>query len=134
MSSLMTSRGVVERLLAGIGAGVTPQLADLYADDALVELPFAPPAGLLLRGRAQVRDHFTRASAAPFQLRPENIRIHETDDPAVVVAEYDYLGELTSSGKVIRVANVQIVTVSDGLIAHSRDFHDHVALAAAIAS
>jgi ketosteroid isomerase-like protein len=48
----------------------------------------------------------------------------------VVVAEYDYQGEMTSTGRSFIVANVQIVRVRDGLIVRSRDFHDHAGMAA----
>jgi ketosteroid isomerase-like protein len=124
---------VVERLLAGAGEGPSANLADLYADDAVVELPFAKPAGLRLVGRAEIREHFQRAGALPLRLQPVRVHLHETRDPAVVVAEYDYEGEVTTTGATFVVANVQIVTVREELIVASRDFHDHAAIAAALA-
>jgi ketosteroid isomerase-like protein len=51
--------------------------------------------------------------------------VHETTDPEVVVAEYG------SRGPGFTAANVQIVRVRDGLITHSRDYHDHLRMAAA---
>jgi hypothetical protein len=39
-----TPRETLDRLLRGISAGASPDLADLYADDAVVDLPFAIPA------------------------------------------------------------------------------------------
>lgn len=137
MARVMTSestaspREVMERLLAGIAAGVTPALAELYAESAVVELPFAQPGGLRLVGREQLAQHFARAGRAPFHLRPTNVKLHQTTDPEVVVAEYDYHGDITSTGRKFVVANVQIVRVRDGLILNSRDFHDHAGLAAA---
>jgi ketosteroid isomerase-like protein len=124
-------RDVIERLLAGIAAGATPALADLYAESAVVELPFAQPGGLRLVGRQQVAQHFARAGRAPFRLRPIDVQLHQTTDPEVVVAEYDYQGEIISTGATFVVANVQIVRVRDGLIVSSRDFHDHAAMASA---
>ena len=124
-------REVIERLLAGIAAGATPALAELYAESAVVELPFAQPGGLRLVGREQLAQHFARAGRAPFRLRPTNVKLHRTTDPEVVVAEYDYQGEMTSTGREFVVANVQIVRVRDGLIVSSRDFHDHAGMAAA---
>jgi uncharacterized protein len=127
-----TPRQVVERLLAGIAAGTTPALAELYAELAVVELPFAQPGGLRLVGREQLAQHFSRAARAPLRLRPIDVTLHETTDPEVVVAEYDYHGEVTSTGRQFVVSNVQIVRVRDGLIVSSRDFHDHVAMTAAV--
>ena len=127
-----TPREVVERLLARIAAGATPALAELYAESAVVELPYAQPGGLRLVGREQLAQHFARAGRAPFRLRPTNVELHQTTDPEVIVAEYDYQGETTSGGNEFVVANVQIVRVRDGLIVSSRDFHDHAAMAAAV--
>ena len=124
-------REVIERLLAGTAAGPTPALAELYAESAVVELPFAQPGGLRLVGREQLAQHFARAGRAPFRLRPVNVELHQTSDPEVVVAEYDYEGVTTPGGSTFLVANVQIVRVRDGLILRSRDFHDHAGMAAA---
>jgi ketosteroid isomerase-like protein len=132
MTEPSTAQSVVRRLLSGMAAGPTPTLADLYAVDAVVELPFAAPGGLLLRGRDEIRRHFARAAGLPLRLVPNAVVLYGTTDPAVVVAEYDYRGEVTGTGHRFVVPNVQVVTVRDGLIQRSRDFHDHAAIAAAL--
>jgi uncharacterized protein len=125
-------QAVVEQLLAGIAVGPSPVLADLYAEDAVVELPFARPGGLLLTGRAEIRQHFVNAAGAPLRLTPVEVTMHSTTDPELIVAEYDYDGQVLPKGRRFRVANVQIVRVRAGLIVASRDFHDHAGLAAAV--
>lgn len=122
---------VVQRLLDGIAIGPTPSLADLYAADAVVELPFARPGGLRLEGRAAIRDHFARAARAPLTLLPVAVTLHQTLDPEVVVAEYDYEGRAIETGRSFVVSNVQIVRVRAGRIVASRDFHDHAVMSAA---
>src|SRR5919202_6800892 len=94
--STASPREVIERLLAGMAAGVTPALAELYAESAVVELPFAQPGGLRIVGREQLAQHFAGAGRAPFRLRPTNVKLYQTTDPEVVVAEYDYQGDVTS--------------------------------------
>jgi ketosteroid isomerase-like protein len=128
----LSPRAVIEQLLAGIAAGPSPVLADLYAEDAVVELPFARPGGLLLNGRAEIRQHFVNAAQAPLRLTPVEVTLHGTTDPELIVAEYDYDGQVLSTGRRFRVANVQILRVRAGLIVASRDFHDHAGLAAAV--
>jgi uncharacterized protein len=124
-------RSVVQQLLDGITVGPTRELADLYAEEAVVVLPFAQPGGLRLEGKAALADHFERSASLPLRLAPINITLHLTDDPETVIAEYDY--DVTSAiGTHVRTANVQIVKVRSGLIVDSRDFHDHAALAAAL--
>jgi ketosteroid isomerase-like protein len=79
-----------------------------------------------LRGREQVRAHFT-GLAGRISLTPRDVRVHETADPEVIVAEWDY----ESAG--IRFANIQVLRVRDGLIVESRDYHDHAAIAEIVA-
>jgi uncharacterized protein len=57
--------------------------------------------------------------------------VHDTGDPEVVIAEFDYDGQVTTTGHSFRVANVQMLRVRNGKIVSSRDYHDHLAIAAA---
>jgi ketosteroid isomerase-like protein len=66
------------------------------------------------------------------RLRLTDCLIRETSDPEVIVAEYDYDGEATRTGKRFTVANIQVFRVRDGRIIASRDFHDHAALSSAL--
>lgn len=128
----MTSpEDVLHRLLALIAAGAWDDLPSLYAEDALVEQPFAAPAPVALRGRAAIAAHFAAASRAPFDIVPRNVRVHPARDPELVVAEFDYDLRHRATGRVSTVANVQLLRVRDGRIVHSRDYHDHRAIAAA---
>ena len=59
--------------------------------------------------------------------------IHETTDPEVIIAEFWYRGHVTGSDRTFEAANVQVIRVRDGLIVSSRDYHNHAAIAAALA-
>lgn len=65
----------------------------------------------------------------PLELRARNVTMHQTSDPEVIVAEWDYDGLLTTTGRAFQVSNVQVSTVRDGQIAASRDYHNHLILA-----
>ena len=129
---------VFHRLVAGIAAGEWQDLADLYADDAVVEQPMAPrePGStrpVRIAGRKAIEEHFTRAAGMPLVLRAQDIVIHSTADPETIVVEYDYAGQVAGRTPFVS-ANVQVMTVRDGRIVSSRDYHDHSAIAAAVAS
>lgn len=47
-----------------------------------------------------------------------------------MIGEFDYDGRVTTTGHTFRVANIQVLRVRDGRIVSSRDYHDHLALAA----
>jgi ketosteroid isomerase-like protein len=119
---------VFERLLAGIGDGRWSELADLYAPDVVVEQPMMPPRRLRIEGRDEVRRHFEAAAHSGFTIHPTNVVMHQTIDPELVIAEFDY--ELRYAGRTTTSANVQVLRVRDGLIVASRDYHDHLRFAA----
>jgi ketosteroid isomerase-like protein len=101
-----------------------------HGGDAVVEQPLALPEPGRWIGRETMRQHFGRRTALPFTLAVRDLVVHRTDDPEVVVAEYDYLVTVTATGKRSTLANVVVLRVRDGLIQHSRDYHDHARLAA----
>jgi uncharacterized protein len=123
-----TPRAVAQLLLDGIGAGRWAELADLYAQDAVVEVPMAAPQPVRIQGREAVRGHFTNAARSPLRFTAHNVVVHETTDPEVVITEFEYRGEL--AGRPFAFANVQLLRVRDGLIVASHDYHDHLRLAA----
>jgi ketosteroid isomerase-like protein len=124
-----TPTDVVHLLLAGISEGRWAELAELYAPDAVVEIPLAVPEPTRLEGRGQVRRQFLAAAGGPMRLEAHNVVVHTTGDPEVVIAEFDYHG--TVGDHAFTVANVQRLRVRDGQIVETRDYHDHLRLAAA---
>jgi ketosteroid isomerase-like protein len=122
---------VVRRHLERISAGLSAAIADDYAPDAVVARPFAPDGGLL-EGREAIRAAFAAGAELPLELCARNIVVHESDHPDVVLAEYDYEVRNTRTGATFTVPNIQVLTIRDGLIVSSRDFHHHVALTAAL--
>ncbi|MFD6421138.1 nuclear transport factor 2 family protein [Streptomyces sp. NPDC060198] len=132
MSAPVTPREVFERLIGLISAGEWSELPELYAEDAKVEIVFSPVPPRRVHGRAELRKRFAALGAADaIRLRAENIHVHTTDDPEVVIAEFDYEGLYPASGRTFRSANIQVLRVRDGLIVETRDYHDHLAFAAA---
>jgi ketosteroid isomerase-like protein len=122
-------RDVFLRLAHGIADGRWAELGDLYAEDTVVEHPQQPPSGLRTVGRKAVADRFT-TMAGPIELKARDIVVHETTDPELIIAEYDYDGRI--GDHTFSTANVQVLRVRDGLIVHSRDYHDHLRMAAAL--
>ncbi|MCW2916435.1 MAG: SnoaL-like domain protein [Actinomycetia bacterium] len=130
MTESASPREIFMRLSSGISAGRWHELATLYADDAVVEQPFAvPPAPARLEGRDVIDTHFRAAADGPLELRASNVVVHETTDPEVIIAEFDYQGRITTADHDFTVANIQVLRVRDGLILATRDYHDHLGLA-----
>lgn len=122
-------RDVFAALSDGISEGRFGELSALYAEDTVVEHPQAVPRPTRLTGRAAVHERFTGVLAGALRLKRKNVVVHETTDPEVIVAEYDYDAESAETGRTISTANIQVLRVRDGLIVHSRDYHDYLRLA-----
>ncbi|MEV6117753.1 nuclear transport factor 2 family protein [Streptomyces sp. NPDC052109] len=129
MSETRSPREVFQKPLEDIGAGRLSELARLYAEDAVVETVFEPVGPRRIQGRAALEERFAEvAASSPVELTPANVVIRETDDPEVVVAEWDYQVRHRVTGRTFESADIQVLRVRDGLIVHSRDFRDHLAL------
>ena len=96
-----------------------------------MEYPFALPVPMRLEGRAAIRRYFAGVAGAPLRLQARDMVLRETADPEVVVAEWDYDGLVTTTGRTFRVANIQVSTIRAGRIVASRDYHNHAVLAEA---
>jgi ketosteroid isomerase-like protein len=125
---------VYRRFLGLIAEDRWTDLADLYAEDAVVHQPYARPEPAVIAGREALRRRFAAAARLPVRLRPADVVIHETADPEVVVAEFDYDVTVPATGESFRTANVIVLRIRDGRIVSSRDFHDTDRLGAAVAA
>ncbi len=132
MSGPANPEQVVRALMDGISAGHWSELHELYADDAVIEYPFAVPTPRRITGRDAIRSYFLTVAGAPLRLETRNMVVHATTDPEVVVAEWDYDGLVTATGHKFRVSNIQVTRVKAGKIVASHDYHNHWAMAAAM--
>jgi ketosteroid isomerase-like protein len=132
MSEPQSPRQVVEALMQGISDGAWQDLHRWYSQDATVEYPFALPSPSRLEGLEAIRKYFAAAATFPLKLKTRNMIVHETSDPEVVVAEWDYDGLATTTGRRFQVSNIQVSRVRDGKIVTSRDYHNHAVLADAM--
>ncbi|GAA4922657.1 ketosteroid isomerase-like protein [Nonomuraea thailandensis] len=120
-----SAREVAERFLAVAAGGDLAALADLYSEDSVIEIPFTSGGGpFRFEGREGHRARFERAGAVLRRDRLENVVLHETADPEVVIAEYGLHGHVVSSGRPFASSYVMVMRIRDGLIVHSRDYAD----------
>jgi ketosteroid isomerase-like protein len=116
-------RETVELLLRTIVTGTRDQVADLYAPDAVIEIPFAPgEITAVAPGREALRARMNAAAALFDFDAVSDVRLHETADPEVVVAEYRISGHLTGGAKPFSLSYITVTRVRDGLIVSSRDY------------
>jgi ketosteroid isomerase-like protein len=132
MNNKRSPREVFLALVHGICEGRIDDVLALYAEKTNVSHPFDPLRGHGLASRAQLAEHFSRRPVRQtIKVRPANIKIHETLDPEVIVAEFDYAGENLENGKRFSYRCIFVMRVRDGEIVESRDYVDHLGSAEA---
>jgi len=123
------------RLVHGVCAQDYRALPELYAERTDVRHPMWPGGTPPLTSRDDLRRHFGAAAAANdgavARFQPENIVVHETRDPEVIVAEFEYRGAVHATGEPFAIPCVFVMRVRDGQIVESRDYVDHLASARA---
>ncbi|KAA0023230.1 nuclear transport factor 2 family protein [Antrihabitans cavernicola] len=127
-----TPSAVFEALIHGIATGRRDRLHELYAENAEVRHAFGMVGTTAWHGSDEIREHFASPAAAALQFDVANLVIHRTDDPEVVIGEFDYHALIVATGKRFEVANIVVMRVRDGKIVESRDYHNHLALAHAV--
>lgn len=102
------------------------ELIEYFADDAVMELPFAP--GRMEkehRGKAAVLEfqRFARDSFSSFAMHVD--AIHETADPNVVVCEHRSEAVVAENGRPYCNRYVTFFTFdADGLVTNWREYYD----------
>lgn len=121
--SNVTSREIVERFVQLAAPGPNGDQADLFAEGAVLELPFSPPgASQHAQGREAFRAHLLGAVGLQRHESVDNVTIRETDDPGIVVIEYRLRGKVIPTGKAFAFDIITIIRVCDGLITWLRSY------------
>jgi ketosteroid isomerase-like protein len=130
MAQPLSPRDVFFALVNGVAAGRWDHLPDLYAEHTHVVHPFDPVRGPALRTRDELREHFRPTGAGPrLHRRAANITIHETTDPEVIIAEFEYRGTVADTGEPFALPGIFVLRVRNGEIVSSRDYFDHLTAA-----
>jgi ketosteroid isomerase-like protein len=126
----MTPEEVFLKLVHGVADRDFDVLPELYAEQTDVRHPMNPYGDHPLLTRDALREHFGRHGSSVMEVvrfQPENIRVHQTTDPEVIVAEFDYVGTVLATGEPYRTPCIFVLRITDGLIVESRDYIDHLA-------
>jgi ketosteroid isomerase-like protein len=120
----MTPSDVLELRRQALVARDMEAFADLFAPDAVIELPFA--AGALparLEGQEAIRDYSRQSAQTPVEIRDLRTKaLHLTADPEVVIIELETLGRIKTTGQEFTVPCIQVFRIRDGRIVLFRDY------------
>jgi ketosteroid isomerase-like protein len=95
----------------------------LWHEDAVAEFPFAPPgAPRRLDGITAITGYLIDYPDKIDIAEVSTLTMHETVDPAVVVAEFTATGTIVATGKPYEMSYIAVVTAAHGKITHYRDY------------
>jgi hypothetical protein len=116
----------VREIVAAIDGMRVDALIQFFADDAVMELPFAPgrmPRRYEGRAASYGFQTFVRDAFRSFSMTAD--AIYETSDPNVVIAELHSDGVVAENGRPYRNRYVIIITFDDdGRITNWREYYD----------
>lgn len=120
-----SSRGVVEQLLRAAVSATPGDMADCYAAEVVIEMPFAVEGlypSRIETTREELRARFQAGTASRRYKSLANVTIHETTGPDVIIAEYELRGEMTGTGEPFSMRFVMVLTIRGGEVVHTRDY------------
>lgn len=126
LSASAIYRRMQRALLDGEGPDATLLPAELLARDVVVETPFAP-VGMRHYADREAWLSYYRTAGAGLLVRFEQfdeIATHLTDDPEVLIVEYDLTGTVIATGVRSTVRCIAVLRVHDGLITRWREYQD----------
>ena len=127
-----TPRAVAERVHRMVEGKDGIEFADLFAEDGVLEYPFAPPGTpRTLTGRAEIRAFFgpRKEIRAMFDMHEVTSVVHGTDDPEVVITEIEHHGHSHVTNQPYQVRALGVIRVRGGEIVHYRDYMNPLTLA-----
>lgn len=97
--------------------------AGLWAEDGVMEFPFAPPGyPSRLEGRTAIEDYLRDyPKMLDIQGFPVQV-VHQSTNPDVAVVEFDAEGVVVATGRPYRFSYIAVITVRDGEIVSYRDY------------
>jgi ketosteroid isomerase-like protein len=98
----------------------------------VIERPYAPAALRRTEGVEVLRQGLAQAAGLYELEKVDNVVLHETTDPEVIIVEYDLHGRMVSGDRPFTLSFVMVMTIRDGRIVHTRDYSDPIAGAQAL--
>jgi ketosteroid isomerase-like protein len=117
---MYTPREVFEQLVACMTNKEWDRLPELFAEDAVVVHPFSTGPDARVEGREKVREYANRMAGFDVTVSFDEIVVHETTDPEVIICEQTLRG--TFGGVERTSPGIRVMRIRDGLIVSSRDY------------
>lgn len=121
--SAMLRETLGERLDPGAGTFV-----QMFAEDGVMEFPYALPSPRRLEGREALAAHLAYLARLVELLSVSDVVKHETTDPEVFIVEFASSGRAVATGEPFEQRYISVIRVRDGHIVHYKDYWNPLAI------
>jgi ketosteroid isomerase-like protein len=105
-----------------------PTFVEMFAEDGVMEFPYALPDAKRLEGRQALAAHLVYLARIVELLDVSDVTRHETSDPEVFILEFASFGRAVATGESFEQRYVSVIRLRDGHIAHYRDYWNPLAI------
>lgn len=121
--SAMLRETLGERLDPGAGTFV-----QMFAEDGVMEFPYALPSPRRLEGREALAAHLAYLARLVELLSVSDVVKHATIDPEVFIVEFASSGRAVATGEPFEQRYISVIRVRDGHIVHYKDYWNPLAI------
>jgi uncharacterized protein len=121
--SAMLRETLGERLAPGAETFV-----QMFAEDGVMEFPYALPSARRVEGRQALATHIGFLAGRIEFLGIADVVKHETGDPEVSILEFAGSGRSVATGEPFEQRYISVIRVRDGHIVHYRDYWNPLAI------
>ncbi len=101
---------------------------EMFAEDGVMEFPYALPSPRRLEGREALAAHLAYLARLVEFLSVSDVAKHETTDPEVFIVEFASSGRAVATGEPFEQRYISVIRVRDGHIVHYKDYWNPLAI------
>ena len=100
----------------------------MFAQDGVMEFPYALPSPRRLEGREALAAHLAYLARLVELLSVSDVAKHKTPDPEVFIVEFASSGRAVATGEPFEQRYISVIRVRDGHIVHYKDYWNPLAI------
>ena len=100
----------------------------MFAEDGVMEFPYALPSPKRVEGRQALATHLGYLARLIELLDVSDVTKHQTGDPGLFILEFASSGRAVATGEPFEQRYISVIRVRDGHIVHYRDYWNPLAI------
>jgi ketosteroid isomerase-like protein len=101
---------------------------EMFAEQGVMEFPYALPSAKRLEGRQALAAHLGYLARLVELIDVSDVSKHQTGDPEVFILEFASSGRAVATGEPFEQRYISVIRVREGHIVHYRDYWNPLAI------